>query len=1160
MAQDPKYDYDLFIAHAGDDAAWVHGYLIPELGLPRDRIVTYEDIRPGAWAAQGAEQAVAGSRYTLLVLSPAYGADCWAAYGGLLASHLSVSQQRERLIPLLKEECNLPLELDARVRLDCRDEALWDAEVARLRDLLSCAAPGDDPVECPYPGMKPYREENTLPFVGREAEVEELLRAVRSLRRICVIGPSGSGKSSLISAGLLPNLRESGLFPTGSWLVREMRPGSRPAATLREALGDQSAAELLRTNEPAERLLLVIDQFEQSFTQADPSEREAFFAALAELHALPECTLVIGIRADFYADLMNSPLWPPSPGGQINITPLCGDALRRAIAEPARQRGVYVETALVERLMAHAAAGGAAAGALPLLQETLVLLWERRRRRLLPLSAYEALGRDGRTGLSVAIATHADAALEGLDWLPGMEGQGKAVARRLLMRLVHFGDGKPDTSRRLPAYRLRRDREDDLRFETTLGHLVDQRLLTVSSDPGTHDRTVELSHDALIMEWPLLQGWVHDWKDAERARRRLEAKAEDWVRLGRASSGLLDPVQLREAEQYLASPTGCDMGASADLRGLISASQKAAVRNRIYRHGVAASGTLALIVISMLAASFRAQAHRADRQKELTLRATGQLTYDIPDRLQHVPGAIPAIAQVLDETDSLVDKALHLEPDTRRALHQKAGIYQRRARTWALLRNTLRAQEYYERSLRIFRELAKSPEDVQAREDLGVVLYHYGTFLREERKDADAAERAFEEAISVVSAIPGGLDRVVPSRVLAGCRSGLGAIARERGDLEGAQSYYRLGLAVVSELNRLSPSPQSREDLAIAYRDLGDVQAAVGDLSGARRSLETSWAICASLAKEKSDVLTRQHLAVSLERLADIYLAVGKPLSAKHCLLQSMGAYEALARDKDNGEAQRMLVVSCIKAGDFFKDRDRPRARASYGRSLAICERLAEDRANKGVQRLLSVCLDRQADLTLEDAKDSGSSKAYAAARSLYARSFRIRTLLARESSTADAQLDLAVSYGKMGDLERVRRNWKKAEEHLVKSVRIERSLARRAGNVEARRRLVGSLIQLGTARQRQGRKREALATYEEAVRVAQGTLRSRSDVEAKRRLAVARLRMAEARLALGNRQGAAETIRHCMPVFTELAKDRGNIRAQRDLRIAQRIAYSCRE
>ena len=415
--------------------------MLPALGLPADRVLTKDQFRPGAPVVEEFERAVRDSRFTAVVFTPAYLADEWSVFGEQLASHAAVADGRNRLVPVLLEPCHLPLHVEFRVRLDYTDAARWDTQSARLRELLDRPEPPPEELACPYPGMVPFDAGQARFFHGRDNEVAELLRRLRHQRFVLVVGPSGSGKSSLVLAGLVPELARR---QPGRWLVRSLRPGAAPLRSLTDALpgsGDRNqeaaalptradleraVAELLQREDAAERLLLVVDQLEEVFAQASAPDRSGFLSALLTLHEVDRCTVVATMRADFYPELMTSELWPVDPVERVEVTPLRGAALRRAIEQPALDVGVQLEPDLVERLLADAADEP---GALPLVQETMVLLWEERRHRLLTRAAYDTLGVDGRSGLAVALATRADAALAALS--PAQ----RLIARRIFLRL-----------------------------------------------------------------------------------------------------------------------------------------------------------------------------------------------------------------------------------------------------------------------------------------------------------------------------------------------------------------------------------------------------------------------------------------------------------------------------------------------------------------------------------------------------------------------------------------------------------------------------------------------------------------------------------------------------------------------------------------------------
>jgi WD40 repeat protein len=575
MEGEVGYAFDLFVVYAAADADFVHGYLLPALNLPASRVLLVDELTLGALVVSEIERGVSRSRFTVAVLSPAYLEDRWAVFGEQLTSHASVedvSVEDVHVIPLRLFDCELPLRLKARVCLDFTDRAGWEAEAARLRKLLQTTAPFAEQIRCPYPGMRPFAASEASRFFGRDKELDDLIgRFDRGEREIYVIGPSGSGKSSLVQAGLLHALDSGSSRLERSFVVRSMRPGERPADRLAKALeGDPATpaatiGALVARCPPAERVVLFIDQLEELFTLADAVERQRFLALLRVLRAEPRCYLLLTLRADFFGALMDSELWPDLEGrlSQLTVAPLRGAALAQAITEPAMRVGVHLEARLCDRLVADATDEP---GALPHVQETLRLLWETRRHRLLGLAEYEALG-DGGRGLDVAIAKRADTTMRALT-----VGQ-QAIARRVLLRLVSFGEGRADTRRQQAVHALRSAADDEAEFSRVLQQLIDDRLLTVDGAESADDVLADLSHEALITAWPVLRAWIAGRQADEQRRRRLEAKVGEWIERGRGAASLLDPVELQEAEQWMQSDAARELGYGAELPALVAASR-----------------------------------------------------------------------------------------------------------------------------------------------------------------------------------------------------------------------------------------------------------------------------------------------------------------------------------------------------------------------------------------------------------------------------------------------------------------------------------------------------------------------------------------------------------------------------------------------------------
>jgi hypothetical protein len=630
--------YELFVTFAQADRAWVHGFMLPALGLAEDRVITAERFRPGAPVVDEFERAVTTSRYTVVVVSNAYLADAWSTFGEQLTSYASVGGA-DRLIPAVLEPCELPLRVEFRVRLDLTDESRWEEQLARLRDLLEQSDPRLEELPCPYPGMQVFTQDQAQWFYGREDESEQLLRRLRQQSLVVVIGPSGAGKSSLVFAGVLPGLGAGGR-DGGRWAIRSLRPGAHPTQALAAALevgggepaGGQRPGEVsqavagLLGREGAGRLLLVVDQLEEVFAQAGRGEQTVFFDRLRALRDDERCVLLVTVRADFYAELMTCPLWPLGPGERFEVVPLAGEALGRAIQQPAADVGVHLQSALVQRLVDDAAGEP---GVLPFVQETLVLLWHQRQRRLLTEAAYDRLGGEGRSALTAAIAEKADATVSALS------PRQREIARRILLRLVQLGEGRQDTRRQEPIEALHSSADSPTEFEATLQHLTTNRLLTLSGQESDQPR-VDLAHEALITGWPQLHDWIRDNRDNLRMQRAIFEDAQHWDELDR------DPEALYRGARLEAAGTWADTHHDElnDLeRDFIQASREdaAARKRRQRRTTLLLRGLTAFLLIAVVSVSFLAlQARRTSvRYERLASRESARAdgVYDTPFEL-----------------------------------------------------------------------------------------------------------------------------------------------------------------------------------------------------------------------------------------------------------------------------------------------------------------------------------------------------------------------------------------------------------------------------------------------------------------------------------------------------------------------------------------------
>jgi WD40 repeat protein len=450
------------------------------------------------------------------------------------------------------------------------DRAPLDATLVEFDPLLAPTLPD---ALCPYLGLDAFSESSAERFFGRQELIAHLVERLREQRLVAIVGPSGSGKSSLVRAGLLPALQRVALPDSATWcLFPPIVPGSDPLESMQRALSAENQALDGNAGSAAGAvpLVLVVDQFEEVFTLCDDeSNRQAFIAQLLALVGVPEPQhrVILTMRSDFETFIARIPeLQPLFEHGRVQVTPLSAAELREAIEAPAAQVGLKFEPGVVDLLLQDIL--GEPAG-LPLLQFTLLKLWEQRERNRVTRAAYERVG-----GGRQALARSADALYASL--IP----EEQVTARRILLRMVRPGEGLEITSSRVRRTALLLGGEDPGRVERVLGRLVDARLVRLTLGETANDDQVEVAHEALVRNWPTLVEWLEQEKVAIAARRRLESRAAEWVRLGRSEAGLLDEVEWREAERWLQSAEAQYLGYDPVLPLLVAASRAATERAR----------------------------------------------------------------------------------------------------------------------------------------------------------------------------------------------------------------------------------------------------------------------------------------------------------------------------------------------------------------------------------------------------------------------------------------------------------------------------------------------------------------------------------------------------------------------------------------------------
>ncbi len=415
----------------------------------------------------------------------------------------------------------------------------------------------------PYKGLRAFKSADYEDYFGQEQLTKKLLKRLgesdRNFRFLAVVGPSGSGKSSLIKAGLIPALWRGDLPGSERWFVVEMLPGSYPLDELevaltrvaanptgslkdhleRDARGLIRAAQLILPDDGCD-VVVVIDQFEEIFTLVENEADRIHFLGLiyaAVTDPRSRVRVIITLRADFY----DRPLHYPEFGELVRsrmetILPLSAEGLERAIRRPAERVGVSFEEGLVASIIQEI---HYQPGALPLLQYALTELFEQREGRVLTHEAYQAIGRT--TG---ALARRADQIYEELTL------ELREAAHQMFLRLVTLGEGVEDTRRRVARSELLAITADTDLMDEVIDTFAAYRLLSLDHDPGTRTPTVEVAHEAILREWEHLRDWLNESRSEIRLQHQLAHAAEEWLSANHDTSFLLRGSRLELFEKW----------------------------------------------------------------------------------------------------------------------------------------------------------------------------------------------------------------------------------------------------------------------------------------------------------------------------------------------------------------------------------------------------------------------------------------------------------------------------------------------------------------------------------------------------------------------------------------------------------------------------------
>jgi len=512
---------------------------------------------------------------------------------------------------------------------------------------------------CPYQGLAAFQPGDAGRFYGRDAMVRDLVSRLQTNRVLVIGGASGSGKSSLIRAGLIPAIKGGAYPDSDRWPVVLFTPGADPVKEmdyqLAKALdtirgvsssGGYSSADDSRWRRMTDQMsdatggvLICIDQFEELFTFNHSQEvRDQFLDLLASIvdPAASRVRLILIIRADFYGASSRFPwLAKKITDNQVLVGPMSRVELREAIMEPARRAGLQLDDELIETVLAE---GGATAGALPLVSHAMAETWRRRNGSRLSVDAYRGAG-----GVAGAIGQSAESLLA-----DRFDNNERNAAKRLLLRMISPGDGVPDTRRPIAVSEIQADVEPEIMQGVAEG-LVEARLLTIDGN------VIQLAHEAIIASWPRLQEWISQSRDELRVHQRIERAAAEWEETDRNADLLYRGTSLaasmewaQKHKQHLNRTELEFLEAGTQTE---KAANKRSRRNRRLAFTALSGLTIAAIISTVIAYSALQRAR--DNEQAATQRLSQSLATQASDLVDENPRlALALAAEVIARSDT----------------------------------------------------------------------------------------------------------------------------------------------------------------------------------------------------------------------------------------------------------------------------------------------------------------------------------------------------------------------------------------------------------------------------------------------------------------------------------------------------------------------------
>ncbi|HZV04624.1 MAG TPA: TIR domain-containing protein [Gemmataceae bacterium] len=1060
--------------------------------------------------------------------------------------------------------------------------------------------PENEPDRAPYRGLQALDSVDAGIFFGRDAPIVTFTDALRGLsaaappRLLVILGASGAGKSSFLRAGLLPRLKredrrflplkpirperaaltgESGFlsaleaaFPdhARAALRSAIKEGANGVRPLLAKLADQAFREMLAEDENVKppAIVISIDQAEELFRAEGAEEATGLLDLIRDLAACddPAIIAIFALRSDSYDALQNVRALEGLAQMPLSLPPMPHNAYREVIEGPARRvvaagGKLSIEPQLVDRLLDDIDKG--ATDALPLLAFTLEQLYrEYGGSGALRLKDYESFG-----GLKGTIDAAVERAFRHADMDPRIPRDRLAREHLLRRGLIPWLAGiDPDS--KSPRRNIARRSEIPAEAMPLIDLLVEERLLSTdlvvekAAGQDVHVATIEPTHEALLRQWGLLEGWLAEDFGLLAALESVKRAARDWDANGRATAWLAHQGQrLTEAEgldarpdiaakfeaadrAYLAECRALEEARRAEAeqrrrereeeqtRRLADAEKLAAANRRIARRtGI---GLAAALLLASAAAGFGlfAQNERSRAEKTLALatRTANGLVFDLAEKFRNAVG-VPAatVADILDRARQLQDQLQQSGQANADLMKSKAAALDETADTLLALGETQGALAAAQEARNILASLlSQRPDDPFRKASLALSLNEVGEIQSAQGDLGDALRsyQASRELIEpVANANPSNKDWQHDLSVLD---QSVGDLLQAQGDLAEALKSYSAARTIMQALVKADPEDASwSRDLSVADLKIGDVLVMEANPAEALKSYRDALAVRESLAKADPGNTGRQRdLSVAYERLGYLFQVEGNLPAALQSYQRGLDLRAPLARsDPSNAGWQRDLSIAYDNVGDIQRAQGNlADALKSYRASLAIREDLTRaDASNAGLERDLSVAELNVGDIEMAQGDLAGALKSYDAG-------IKIREKLAKsDPQNASWQGDLAAADQRLAALEAVQGDFGAALTSFEAAIAIEQHLTEiDPRNAIWRNDLSISESGAGDALFAQGNPAAALKHYQASFEIREALAKAApGNAEVQRTLVESYQRIALADLANGDKANA---------------------------------------